>query len=283
MEDYQRDLLPFAYNILGTVSDAQDAVQDVLLKYNSSNVQPDNERNYLIKSVINRSINLKSQLKRTASFGTWLPEPVVTNTPLSQLETKDLVAYSLLILLERCSPKQRAVFILKEAFSYSHQQIAQVLSINEHNSRKLLSRALAKMKDTNWYTEVKPSEHDSSVVENLVDALARRDLQDLQKLLSKDVAFHADGGQKVKVVQGTCRGLEPVSELLQYVFEKFQLKLQPEFCTINYQPALIYYQGSKPIVCQIFHINDKLQITQINNVVDPIKLAALKINNLSHE
>ena len=141
MKDYQSILFPYAYNILGSAEDAKDAVQDVVLRYTLKDIQPENEKNYLIKGVINQAINIKREKKRRQPGDTWLPEPVSTETSDLGLELRELVSYPLLFLLERLGPKERVVFILKEAFAYTHEEIAEVLSITIENSRKLLSRA----------------------------------------------------------------------------------------------------------------------------------------------
>lgn len=145
--NYQQVLFPYAYNILGATEDALDAVQDVLLNYISrSNEAVEDERNYLIRSVINRSINIKNRNKHTVpGDNVWLPEPIATEHADRDVHLKDILSYSLLVLLERLSAQERAVFILRESFDYSHQEIADTLDISLENSRQLLSRSKTKL------------------------------------------------------------------------------------------------------------------------------------------
>ena len=143
MKDWLSILFPYAYNILGSVEDAKDAVQDVLYKHFSDRQKTvEHEKAYLIKAVINQSINLKEKNKRIQYGDEWLPEPIATEASDKATDLNDIAAYSLLILLEKLNPKERAVFILKEGFGYSHEDIAEVLSATVENSRDRKSTRL---------------------------------------------------------------------------------------------------------------------------------------------
>ncbi|HEY6977131.1 MAG TPA: sigma-70 family RNA polymerase sigma factor, partial [Chitinophagaceae bacterium] len=141
---WERLLTTYAYNILGSYEDAKDVVQDAYLKLMEGNTATiEDKKAYLVRTVINLSINKKNRQKRQRALypGEWLPEPVATEKADTALNRKEILSYSLMVLLERLNAKQRAVFILKEAFAYDHAEIAEVLDITEEHSRKLLSRA----------------------------------------------------------------------------------------------------------------------------------------------
>lgn len=143
---YIEILFPYAYNILGSVEDAKDMVQDTLVKFLTKKRDDiEDVKNYLIKSVINRSIDFKKRQKINLRAGEmWLPEPIATDdNPDKNLYLDDILSYSLLVLMERLNAKERAVFILKETFEYTHREIAGLLSMSEDNSRTLLHRAKA--------------------------------------------------------------------------------------------------------------------------------------------
>ena len=126
-DNYLKTLFPYAYNILGSADDAIDVIQDVMLKHVSHRKEDlENEKGYLIKSVVNQSINLKKRNRRAVGERVWLPEPVEMAD--SNIKKEEILSYSMLVLLEKLNPKERAVFILKEAFDYSHQEIADALS-----------------------------------------------------------------------------------------------------------------------------------------------------------
>lgn len=276
MQDYQNILFPYAYNILGSAEDARDAIQDVLLKYTSKGVAPENEKNYLIKGVVNQSINAKRQKKRFQADEGWLPEPVSTESSDLGVEMREMVSYSVLFLLERLGPKERAVFILKEAFAYTHQEIAEVLSITVENSRKLLSRAHQKVQRKNKQIQHPSNEH-FDYLDRFTAAIINRQLGELHELLTADVEFYADGGEKVRVVKKYCMGLDEVADLLIYTFHKYQAKYRIVPSVVNHQPALLYYYRDKLRVCQVFEIQeDPLKIKGISVVLDPVKLNTLQ-------
>ncbi len=144
MEDLRRPLTSYAYNILGSWEDARDVVQDVFLKFTQLDENKiEDRKSYLIRMVVNHAIDQKRKRKkqRDSYPGNWLPEPVATDDPNFEIDRKEILSYSMLVLLEKLDSKQRAVFILKEAFDYAHDEIAKVLGITAESSRKIQSRA----------------------------------------------------------------------------------------------------------------------------------------------
>ena len=277
MKQYQSLLFPYAYNILGTVDDAKDAIQDVLLKYSSKNVKVENERGYLIRGVINQSINLKERLKKTQPYDIWLPEPVATESSDQGLELKEMVSYSILFLLERLTPKERAVFILKEAFAYTHEEIAEVLSVTIENSRKLLSRAHKKVQEKERKETPKARKEHFDQLEVFISAIRKKDLDALHQLLAKDTMLYADGGKKISVVRRYCEGAEDVSDLLLYVHHRFLIKYTVTFTVVNHQPALLYFWKGQLKLCQVIEFSPaKRLIRRVSAIIDPLKLKNLK-------
>jgi RNA polymerase sigma factor (sigma-70 family) len=270
----QKILFPYAYNILGSAEDAKDVIQDVLSHYIGTPPEGvENEKNYLIRSVINRAINAKKRKRKTIGQSEiWLPEPVATDDAADRnLYLKDILSYSLLVLLEKLQATERAVFILKESFDYTHLEIAGVLSITEGHSRKLLSRAKAKLfkpgpgaKDRDAQPFV--------LLERYLDAIKRRDTPQLEKLLSADIAYFADGGRHLRVLKKSCTGVTAVADLAILAYHRFLARLTLRLIRVNYQPAFAFYNGDRITVCQVFHISKEGKILQISTVVDPEKL-----------
>src|ERR1700722_11545239 len=199
LKDYSTLLFPYAYNILGSVEDARDAVQDVLYKrLSGGQKEVDNEKAYLIKAVINQSINIKEKNKKIRYGDEWLPEPIATEETDKGIRLNDIAAYSLLILLEKLNPKERAVFILKEGFGYSHEEIGEVLSATAENSRQLLSRARRKLDaDTQISRLEKPQQ---LLLQQFLQAVRDKDIHTLEHLLTEDIKYSTDGGGVIKVV-----------------------------------------------------------------------------------
>lgn len=274
MKDYQQVLFPYAYNILGSAEDARDAIQDVLTKYVAETREGiANEKAYLIKSVINHSINMKTRRKRTVGE-VWLPEPVATESADANMHLKDILSYSLLVLLEKLNGKERAVFILKESFDYSHEEIAGILSITEDHSRQLLRRAKTKLFKPNEAHAVSIlDERTHTLLNNYIDAIRGRNMQRLEGLLAEDVAFFADGGSKVGVYRKTGTGVGEVAGILEHVFHTYLFNATLRLVEVNHQPAILYYRKDKLTSCLVFDISSTQdRILQISSVVDPAKL-----------
>lgn len=278
MKDYQNQLFPYAYNIAGSAEDARDIVQDVLTNYYATPREGiENEKAYLVKSVINHAINAKNRKKRMVQPEVWLPEPVATETADANIYLKDILSYSLLVLLEKLNAKERAAFILKESFDYSHQEIAEILSITEEHSRKLLSRAKTKLfKPGEPANQPVRTAQTNVLLENYIAAIRSRNMEKLEDLLAQDIAFYADGGLKLNVVKRICTGTTDVAKLLVFIYHTYQTSSEIRETTINHQPAFLYYNGNQLAVCQIFDVSPADgQILQINTVLDPEKLRML--------
>ena len=279
MKDYQKILFPYAYNILGSAEDARDAIQEVMSNVASSQRKDiENEKAYLIKAVINQSINLKTRRKEVSGGNVWLPEPFATEEADTSINLRDIASYSLMVLLEQLNPRERAVFILKESFDYSHQEIAEVLSNTEEHSRKLLSRAKQKLHELKQKKAITSQQVSPGFIEKYINAIRERDTKGLEAILTEDIIFYADGGNKLQVVKKTCNGARDVADLLMFIHQKFHTLHNAVYAVINHQPAILYYEGDKLIACQVLAISPTQdKIHQISTIVDPEKLKDLKV------
>ncbi|WP_343532093.1 sigma-70 family RNA polymerase sigma factor [Pedobacter sp.] len=275
MDDLKRlnkKLFPYAYNILGNIDDSQDVIQEVLIKFNEKEFSTiSNPNAYLIKSVINQAINLKKKNDRERQQKITLPEPIVTNQGENKIELDEILNYSMLVLLDTLNTKERAVFLLKEAFDYEHDEIAEILEISVENSRQLLTRAKKKLKLRK--PEITTSSaKDRKYLEKYVETIRKGDVKTLEQLLSDEVQVLADAGSKLKVISQLTSGIDDTVKLMTYVFEYYQKDLEIKIEEINHQSALLFYKGTTLINCQIFELNTDGKITSIFSVVDPGKL-----------
>lgn len=267
-----KKLFPYAYNILGNIDDCQDVIQDVLIKFNEKEVSSiSNQNAYLIKSVINQSINLKKKNDRERQQKIVLPEPIVTNQGESKIELDQILNYSMLVLLDTLNTKERAVFLLKEAFDYEHDEIAEILEISVENSRQILTRAKKKLK-LRKPDIATSSAKDRKCLEKYVDAIRKGDVKTLEQMLSDEVQVLADAGSKLQAVAEMTSGIDDTIKLMTYVYEYYQKDLEIKIEEINHQSALLFYRGTTLINCQIFELNPNGKITSIFSVVDPEKL-----------
>jgi RNA polymerase sigma factor (sigma-70 family) len=279
LQQYTQLLFPYAYNILGSAEEAKDAVQDVLLKHFSSEDEHiQNEKNYLIRSVINRSIDIKSRLKRIVdNDAPWLPEPVATEDAADRnLYLKDILSYSLLVLMERLGAKERAVFILRETFDYSHSEIAEMLDITEEHSRKLYSRGKSSLFKPGHKRNDAQLTHDREVLSRFVSAIRQGDIEQLENAMTEDIRFYADGGGKVPVAATVKIGASAVAALQVDVYKRYLTSARFEYATINHQPALLIHLAGKLTACEVFDLEQETgKILRINTVLDPDKLKSL--------
>ncbi len=200
-ERYKPLLFTLAYQITGSAVDAEDAVQDVFVKlHDLDGSHIGSPKAYLCKMVTNRALDLikSARKRRELYFGTWLPEPLLTpSLDLSEaVAREELLSYAVLVLLERLSPSERVVFVLREALGMDYPTIAKITDKGEPNCRKLFSRAKLKL-------EKQGRELDHGVlvgeewVRRFIEVLMKDDMEALLPLLAGDVTALSDGGGKV--------------------------------------------------------------------------------------
>lgn len=274
-EEHSSALIPFAYNILGSYQDAQDVVQDVIADVLSSDADHiENEKAYLVRSVINRSINLKNKQKNIVSTypGSWLPEPVATEGADHDLHLKDILSYSLLVLIEKLDARARAVFILREAFDYSHEEIASVLNLTSENSRKILSRA---KKIINEGRRTIAPGFSAEFLTKYIEIIRRGDIKRLESLLNEDIVATSDGGGKAAAAKHPIVGRDAVVRFISGIFQKFYIDAPFKVRTINHQPAIMYFEREKLVTCQIMDVDGE-RIKNIYFIRNPDKLRFLE-------
>ncbi len=280
MQEHYRKLLTYSYNIVGSYEDAKDVVQDVMEKYlllDKSKIR--DESNFLIKSVVNHSINFKKRQDKKDTFGHWLPEPISFDQADANLIKQQTASYTMLVLLENLNPKQRAVFILKNGFDYSHQEIAELLGISQENARKLFSRASKSVKEIAFNTPEKTTIA-SDVIKKYQKILSQANIAALEDLLLEDIQLTTDGGKSTRVFKAVEMGVKSTAKLLNRVQEQFLYDKTFSFHHLNHQPAICFWQGTQLYNCQILQIDGHGKIQNIYSIVDADKLKKLAF--LSH-
>ncbi|MBO9151808.1 sigma-70 family RNA polymerase sigma factor [Chitinophaga sp. GCM10012297] len=272
METLRPLLTTYAYNITGSLEEAKDIVQDAYLHYmQADRSQVRDEKAYLVRTVINRSINRKKQQQSQAAEypGQWLPEPVATERADHSLLRSDVLSYSLMVLLERLNPRQRAVFILREAFDYDHADIAATLNISEDYSRQLLARARKQLGTPNIQA------YSDTDLAKYRDAIMRNDIETLERLLNEDITVISDGGGKAIAALHPVTGKKDAIALLAGLYKKMYAHLEPHPTFVNNQPAVLWYNNGKLINCQVFTFV-KGAISNVFMIRNPDKLSNLE-------
>ncbi|MBB6733361.1 RNA polymerase sigma factor SigJ [Cohnella zeiphila] len=225
--EYRPYLFTIAYRMLGTVSDAEDIVQDLFLSLSAAAAAPGGEpirreKAYLARMAVNRCLNfLNSAAKRRETYvGPWLPEPLVdTANPLppDAAERGEAVSYAFMVLLERLAPAERAVFVLRETMGYEYAEIASLVGKSEANCRQLFSRARRKL-DAERSEETKPmAGRELVLVRRFVAAFRGGRADELVRLLADDAVMFTDGGGKVRAAINPIYGPDRVEKLLSRI------------------------------------------------------------------
>ncbi|MER6944222.1 RNA polymerase sigma factor SigJ [Nonomuraea sp. NPDC000554] len=212
-EQFRQPLFGLAYRLMGEAGEAEDVVQEAYLRWRDAEgvAVP---RAWLSRVVTNLCLNRldSARARRERYVGPWLPEPVLTDSggllgPLEAAEQRESVTMGLLVLLERLTPAERAVFVLREAFGYSHQAIADIMDISVANSRQLHRRARGRVSDARRRFEVDPARQ-HAIVERFLLAVRDGDLEGLHRVLAEDVVTWTDGGGRATAARRVLVGRE---------------------------------------------------------------------------
>ncbi|WP_326647436.1 MULTISPECIES: RNA polymerase sigma-70 factor [unclassified Streptomyces] len=267
-----------AYRLLGSAEEAEDVVQDAYLRWSGADRQAiEHPGAWLARVVTNLCLNrlTSARVQREAYVGPWLPEPVFTQDgslgPLESAEQRDAVSTALLVLLERLTPTERAVYVLREAFDYGHRDIAGVLNLSEANCRQLYRRAVQRVATPETrFTPAAERQHE--LVESFVMAAREGDLAGLEELLAKDVTWWSDGGGKVTAARRPLVGRETVVRFLVSGAQRFAGGLDLTVAEVNGAPALVAHATEQLIAVASFELRDSV-IARTRVVVNPDKLA----------
>ena len=269
-------LFGIAYRMLGSATEAEDVVQDVWLRWQSTNRKAvENPPAYLATTTTRLCINVaqSAHTRRETYIGTWLPEPVDTsNDPGLGAERGEAIKLAVLLLLEKLSPSERAAYVLREAFDYSYEQIADILQMQEANIRQLVSRARKHIADGRR-TTVSPDEQ-RRLLEAFVAAAQKGDMGALERLLAEDVVSYADGGGFVRAAGAPVSGRERVKAFVAAVSAYFWKGVEVEIVETNGQAALLVSRDGVPATLGTIDASAQ-GIDQIMWFLRPSKLAAV--------
>lgn len=277
-EVHRPRLFSLAYRLLGSAEEAEDAVQDVYLRYSGADrAGIEHPAAWLAKVVTNLCLNrlTSARARRERYVGTWLPEPVITSDgtlgPLESAEQRDAVSMAMLVLLERLTPTERAVYVLREAFGYGHREIAGVLDLSEANCRQLYRRAVRRVGEPQARFEP-ASERQEELVSSFITAARDGDLAGLEKLLAADATWWSDGGGKVTAARWPIEGGADIARFLAGGGPKFARGLDFVPAEVNGALGLASWAGDTLVGLSVIEVRDGL-VTGVRAVVNPEKLA----------
>ncbi|QYC38699.1 ECF RNA polymerase sigma factor SigJ [Nonomuraea coxensis DSM 45129] len=279
-EEQRWRLFGLAYRLLGSASEAEDMVQETYLRWSRAAEAVEEPAAWLTKVVTNLCLThlTSARARRESYVGPWLPEPVLTSGgplgPLETVEQRESVSLGVLVLLERLSPAERAVFVLREAFGHSHAEIAGVLGIEEAHSRQLHRRARAHVGEARKRFDSDAEQH-RRIVRGFLAAAVEGDVATLERLLAEDAVASADGGGTVPAVRRPVRGRVQVARYLRGLHNRPEMAAVTfEFAEINGEPAaLAWWRGGGGLFGIITAELTGGRVTAVRTLVNPGKLA----------
>ncbi|NJP50204.1 RNA polymerase sigma-70 factor [Streptomyces sp. SBST2-5] len=279
-EELRPLLFSIAYRILGSVSEAEDAVQETWLRYDASTTRPVSVKSFLSATVTRLAVDVlrSARVRREEYAGPWLPEPLLDDPyeePARAAELSDSVSMAVLLLLERLSPLERSVFVLRDVFAFGFDEIAAAVGRSEAACRQLLVRARRHMREGRPRFEADRRER-QELARRFFEALARGDVDGLQRLLSADVRIVGDGGGKAPQLARTVAGAGNVARLLAAVHPLLRLVgITFEPCEVNGQPGAVFHdRDGRVLLVLVLDVLDG-QIATVRSVINPDKLGHL--------
>jgi RNA polymerase sigma-70 factor (TIGR02957 family) len=280
-----RDLMfSMAYRMLGTVADAEDAVQDAWLRWSAAPRDDVKEpRSYLARTVTNIALNRlrAAQARREAYVGPWLPEPLLTRTDPDIAERAELtesVSVAMLVVLESLTPEERAVFVLREVFDFAHAEIAASLGRSEAAVRQIAHRAREHVQARRPRFEVDPGRQ-RVVTARFLAAAVGGDIDGLLAVLAPDVTLTTDGGGKAKAALRPITGATKVAKVLAaYAGRPYQgfapSEMTIELAEINDGPGGLVLAGGRVIAAGTLAVVGG-RVAAVHVVTNPEKLDAI--------
>ena len=276
-EELRPLLFAIAYRILGSVSEAEDTVQETWLRYEASPTHPTSTMAFLSAVVTRVSIDeLRSARARRETYvGQWFPEPLLTDPyedPERAAELADSLSMAALLLLERLTPLERAVFVLREVFGFGFAEVASAVGRSEAACRQLAARARRHMDEGRPRFEADRTERDE-LAARFFDVLREGDVEGLRELLAADVALVGDSGGKAPQWGRAIAGAENVARMLAAIVSAFaRIGGVVEPHDVNGQPGAIFRdRDNKVLNIWTLDVLDG-RIQTIRSVINPDKL-----------
>jgi RNA polymerase sigma-70 factor, ECF subfamily len=273
---YRSLLFAIAYRMLGSIADGEDMVQEAWLRWQNVKEEVRSPKAYLSALVTRLCINYlqSARVRREQYVGTWLPEPLVTESPLDRAELAESLSMGFLLLLECLSPTERAVFLLREVFSYDYAAIAIIVNKSVPNCRQMVRRTrqhLALRRPT-----ISPSpQQQEQLIEQLLTLWNRGDVEGLVALMAEDITASSDGGGQAIAARKPIQGhLKVARYLVALRRSRFLPSLTSQIAQINGQIGVMNFADDKLHSVMSFEFN-RDRIYRIYSVLNPDKLKVL--------
>ena len=281
-EQLRPKLMGIAYRFLGTVTDAEDIVQDVYLKWSAVNLSSIDNPEAWLKTVCARAcldVIKTVERKRCDYVGIWLPEPVQTvqesEFNFLEIDLEDSLTTAFILMLERLTPKERAAYLLYEIFDTAYVHIAKALDIQESACRKLVSRAKMNIEKNKKRCTIS-SEKQTQFLNAFKLAITEGKQSHLQTLLAKDIVIRADGGGKVTAILRAITGIQPAIKFLVEDLKYFWQEFDWIETRINGNYGFIIKDNGSIHAVVSFEFNVIKQASEVFIIRNPDKMKSLE-------
>jgi RNA polymerase sigma-70 factor (ECF subfamily) len=276
-EELRPYLFAIAYRMLGSVAEAEDVVQEAFLRYHERGVQADEPKAYLATVTTRLAIDqLRSARARREVYpGEWLPEPLVEDEAARHAETADSLSLAFLHLLEKLSPVERAVFLLREVFDYPYEDVAGIVGKSPENCRQILARAHRHIEEGRRRFDVSREEREE-VARRFLAAWEEGDTDALVEVLAPDATVYGDGGGKAPSVPVPLVGAERVAKaLIGWGRRARELGLVHHAALVNGEPGLVFRSADgRAVWVASLEVYDGV-VVAVRSVLNPDKLGHL--------
>jgi RNA polymerase sigma factor (sigma-70 family) len=273
-------LFSVVYNLLGSVADTEDVLQETWVSWSRRQAQPspvENPRAYLVRIAVNEALARQASItrRRESYVGPWLPEPLLTESPEPEEDPavrSESVSMALLVVLETLTPLERAVFVLNEVFGYAHTEIAEILERSPSAVRQLAHRARSHVHARRPRYQADPQVQ-RQVTERFVSAAFGGDIAALMEILAPDVTMWTDSGSKgLRPIQGRSN----VARLIANLTAKLPSDLAVRYRTVNGDPSAVIFSDDSPYAVMVLDLDpEDDRVRGIYGVTNPDKLSGL--------
>ena len=279
-EELRPYLFAIAYRMLGSVTEAEDVVQEAFLRYHERRVQADEPKAYLATVTTRLAIDqLRSARARREVYpGEWLPEPLVEDEAARHAETADSLSLAFLHLLEKLSPVERAVFLLREVFDYPYEDVAGIVGKSPENCRQILARAHRHIEEGRRRFDVSREEREE-VARRFLAAWEEGDTDALVEVLAPDATVYGDGGGKAPSVPVPLVGAERVAKaLIGWGRRARELGLVHHAALVNGEPGLVFRSADgRAVWVASLEVYEGV-VVAVRSVLNPDKLGHLPVD-----
>ncbi|HEX2746525.1 MAG TPA: RNA polymerase sigma-70 factor [Verrucomicrobiales bacterium] len=284
--EHRKVLYGIAYRMLGSVADAEDMVQETWLRWQrQDSADIESPRAWMVAAITRLCIDqLRSaRRQREEYYGVWLPEPLMETapSPADSAELADSLTMAFMLMLERLSPLERAVFLLRDIFDYEYKEIAAIVGKSEANCRQIVSRAKTGLPGVSALPAA-PTGQARDIVGQFLRATATGEMDDLLALLAEDATLYSDGGGRVTAAGRPIVSADHIARFLLGIRRKHGGAFEYEPVTINGCPGALARAGGQLDSALSFQIQDG-RIRNIYLVRNPDKLRHLSTGSSSTE